>query len=154
IGPLTFNGGHLTTGTGIATLTGNVTANANTNNLSLIEGNVSMSSTRTFNVTNGIFSPDLQVSASVSGAGGITKIGAGEMSLTASNSYTGLTTVSNGILRLENSFALGSTNTGTVVNNGADLSLLSGIHVGLEPLTLSGPGISATFGALHSDFGS
>jgi autotransporter-associated beta strand protein len=154
LGPITFNGGHLTTGTGTATLVGNVTANASTNNLALIEGNVSMSSTRTFNVANGGFSPDLEVSAAVSGAGGISKIGFGEMSLTASNNYSGLTTVSNGLLRLENSFALGSTNTGTVVNSGAILTLLFGIHVGLEPLTLSGPGNSASFGALDSQFGS
>src|SRR5205823_13396753 len=102
----------------------------------------------------GNFSPDLEVNAAVSGAGGVVKIGLGEMSLTASNSYSGLTTVSNGLLLLENSFALGATNAGTVVEPNAVLALLFGIHVGLEPLTLSGPGDGVTFGALHSDFGS
>jgi len=154
IGALTFSGGHLASGTGTATLVGNVTANANTNNLARIDGNISMSSTRTFDVAEGIWSPDLRVDAAVSGAGGITKIGAGEMSLTASNSYSGVTTVTNGFLRLEDSFALGSTNAGTIVTNDASLALLFGIHVGLEPLTLSGPGRAGIFGALSSSFGS
>ena len=46
------------------------------------------------------------------------------MSLTASNSYSGVTTVTNGFLRLEDSFALGSTNAGTIVTNDASLGLL------------------------------
>jgi autotransporter-associated beta strand protein len=154
IGAITFSGGHLSTGTGTATLTGNVTANANTNNFARIDGIVSMSATRTYNVAQGIFSPDLRVAAAVSGAGGILKIGPGEMSLTSSNAYTGLTTVSDGFLRIEDSFALGSTNSGTIVSNTAVLALLFDIHVGLEPLTLSGPGRSTIFGALSSSFGS
>ena len=154
IGALTFSGGHLTTGTGTATLTGNVTANPNTNNLARIDGKVSVAATRTYNVGAGIWSPDLRVAAAVSGAGGITKTGAGEMSLTSSNSYTGLTTVGAGFLRLEDSFALGSTNTGSVVSNGATLSLLFDTHVGLEPLTLNGSGALSSFGALYSAFGS
>jgi autotransporter-associated beta strand protein len=153
IGALTFSGGHLTTGTGIAALTGNITANPNTNNLARIDGNISSTLTRTYNVSNGIFSPDLRVAASVSGAGGITKIGPGEMSLTSSNSYTGLTIVSAGFLDVEDDFALGATNSGTIVSNGAVIGLLFGIHVGLESLTLNGPG-SSIFGALNSDFGS
>jgi autotransporter-associated beta strand protein len=99
-------------------------------------------------VAQGDFSPDLRVAALVSGAGGILKIGPGEMSLTASNIYLGLTTVSNGFLRIEDAFALGSTNSGTIVTNGAVLSMLFGVHVGLEPLTISSPGPSGLFGAL------
>jgi autotransporter-associated beta strand protein len=154
LGPITFSGGHLSSGTGIATLIGNVTANTNANNFARIDGKVSMSSVRTFNVAQGNFSPDLEVAAAVSGAGGILKLGAGEMSLTASNSYSGLTTVSDGFLRIEDSFALGSTNTGTIVANNAALAMLFGVHVGLEPLTVSGPGRSGIFGALSSSFGS
>jgi autotransporter-associated beta strand protein len=154
IGALTFSGGHLSSGVGTATLTGNVTANANTNNYARIDGNVSISATRTFNIAEGNFSPDLRVAAEVSGAGGILKIGSGEMSLTASNAYSGLTTVSDGFLRIENSFSLGSTNSGTIVSSNAVLGMLFGVNVGLEPLTLSGPGRSTIFGALSSSFGS
>jgi autotransporter-associated beta strand protein len=153
IGAITFSGGHLSSGTGTATLTGNITANANTNNFARIDGNVSISATRTFNVAQGLFSPDLRVAAAVSGVGGITKIGAGEMSLTVSNAYSGITTVSNGYLRIEDSFSLGSTNSGTVVNSGAVLAMLFGVHVGLERLTVSGPGLGI-FGALSGSFGS
>jgi len=154
LGVLTFSGGRLSSGTGTATLTGNVTANPNTNNFARIDGKVSMSSTRTFDVAQGTFSPDLRVAALVSGAGGILKSGSGEMSLTASNIYSGLTTVSNGFLRIEDSFALGSTNSGTIVTSNAVLAMLFGVQVGLEPLTISGPGRSGTFGALSSSFGS
>jgi len=154
IGALTFSGGHLSTGTGVATLTGSITANANTNNLARIDGLASISGARTFNVAQGTFSPDIRVTASVSGVGGITKIGPGELSLNASNSYSGLTTISNGFVDVRNSFALGSTNAGTIVSGGAVLGLLSGVHVGLEPLTLSGNGNGNVFGALSSSFGS
>ncbi|HSU54459.1 MAG TPA: autotransporter-associated beta strand repeat-containing protein, partial [Candidatus Dormibacteraeota bacterium] len=154
IGPITFSGGHLSSGTGTATLTGAITANANANNLARMDGKVSIASTRSFNIAQGSWSPDLRVAATVSGAGGIIKLGDGEMSLTASNNYTGLTTVSNGFLRLEDSSALGSTNTGTVVTSNAVLALMFGIHIGLEPLTASGPGQSGFFGALSSSFGS
>jgi len=154
IGALTFNGGHLSTGTGTATLTANVTANPHTNNLARIDGKVFVSSTRTYNVQEGIFSPDLLITASISGSGGINKTGPGEMSLTSSNTYTGVTTVGAGFLRLQDSSALGSTNSGTVVSNGAVLALLFDIHVGQEPLTLNGLGDFSFFGALHSDFGS
>lgn len=154
IGALTLNGGHLTTGTGVASLTGTITATSTNTSPSLIEGRVSMALTRTFDVSEGPVSPDLQVSAEVDGAGGITKTGAGEMSLTASNNYAGVTTVNSGFLRLENSFALGATNSGTIVNSGGVLGLLFGIDVGLEPLTLNGPGGFGIFGALSSSFGS
>src|SRR5262249_5707123 len=107
-----------------------------------------------FDIADGNSSPDLRVAATVSGAGGIIKIGAGEMSLTASNIYSGLTTVSNGVLRIEDSFALGSTNSGTIVTSNAVLGMLSGVDVGLEPLDLSGPGRLGIFGALSSSSGS
>src|SRR5207237_5380341 len=93
LGPVTFNGGHLSSGTGIAALFGDVTINANTNNLARIDGNISLPFTLTFDVADGNFSPDLRINAAVSGPGGITKTGFGVMSLTSSNSYTGLTTV-------------------------------------------------------------
>jgi len=155
LGPLTFTGGQITTGTGTASLTGNVTvtANPNTNGYAVIAGRISMSSTRTFDVADGNWSPDLSVVAAVSGTGGIFKIGPGVMMLIASNSYSGLTTVSDGMLRIEDSFALGSTNSGTIVTNSAVLDLLLDVHVGLEPLTISGPGHSV-LGALNSMLGS
>jgi len=153
IGALTFSGGHLTTGTGTATLTGNVTDNSNTNSQAVIDGKISMSATRIFDTIGHFFSPDLKINAMVSGAGGITKNGVGEMNLTASNSFSGLVTLNDGFVEVDNSFALGTTNNGTVVNAGAVLALRFGVGVGLEALTLAGNGQSI-FGALSSSFGS
>ena len=154
VGAITFSGGRVNTGTGTLQLFGNVTADANTNSFARIDGKMSISSTRTFDVAQGTFSPDLRIAAAVSGAGGITKIGPGEMSLTTSNTYGGVTTVSAGLLVVDDSFALGATNAGTTVASGAILDLRFGIHVGLEPLTLNGPGGFDIFGALSSSFGS
>ncbi|HXJ72033.1 MAG TPA: autotransporter-associated beta strand repeat-containing protein, partial [Candidatus Dormibacteraeota bacterium] len=154
IGALTFTGGHVTTGTGTATLTGNILSIANANAPAIIDGKVFMSSVRIFDTTNHNFSPDLIVNALITGTGGITKNGTGELSLTASNIYSGVTTVNGGFLELDDSFALGSTNAGTIVNAGAVLALRFGVHIGLEPLTVSGPGILSIFGAVSSSFGS
>jgi autotransporter-associated beta strand protein len=154
IGALTFSGGHLSTGTGTATLVGDITANTNPNNLARIDGKISSASMRTYNVSQGTFSPDLRVAAAVSGTGGINKIGDGEMSLTSSNSYTGLTIISAGFFDVENDFALGATSSGTIVSNGAIIALLFDTHVDIEPLTLVSPGTFSIFGALHSGFGS
>lgn len=152
LGPLTFNSGHLSTGTGTASLAGNVTVNLYTNQ-ALIEGRIYLPATRTFDVAAGSYSPDLRVAATVSGPGGITKTGMGEMRLVASNSFAGLTTVGAGNLVVGHSSGLGVTNTGTVVSEGADLFVGFGAQVGLESLILHGSGDGGD-GALISGYGS
>jgi fibronectin-binding autotransporter adhesin len=70
--------------------------------------------------------------------------------LTGSNSYTGLTTVSSGFLRIENANALGTTAGATTVSSGAALQLANNITIAAgEGLTLSGTGIANT-GALRN----
>ena len=63
---------------------------------------------------------------------------------TSANTYTGLTTVSQGILNIRNGASLGAATgtaaTGTVVSNGATLQIQGGITVGNEALTLNGTG--------------
>ena len=54
----------------------------------------------------GMAAVDAQLSGVLSGSGGLTITGDGMLELTASNTYTGPTTVSGGILRLSNSAAL------------------------------------------------
>jgi autotransporter-associated beta strand protein len=65
------------------------------------------------------------VSEAISGSGGITKAGGGVLNLTATNAYTGTTTVESGILRLAPGIlqGLGATGTGndTVVADGATI---------------------------------
>ena len=81
--------------------------------------------------------------------GGLTKKGTGALTLSAANSYTGLTTVSAGALYVQNSGALGTTDTGTTVASGAQLALSNNVNVGNEALTLNGDGIDLT-GALRN----
>ncbi len=82
----------------------------------------------------------LAISAGIFGNASITKTGSGNLILMGSNGYTGLTTLSQGWLWASNSLALGATNSGTVVSNGATLVLEGGIGITNEPLTLNGPG--------------
>jgi fibronectin-binding autotransporter adhesin len=79
----------------------------------------------------------------------LTKTGAGTLTLTGANSYSGLTTVSAGALNIQNVTGLGTTAAGTTVASGAALELQGGIAVGAEALTLNGSGISGG-GALRS----
>src|SRR5213075_3023624 len=94
-------------------------------------------------------SNDLALSGVVSGAGSLTKSGAGTLTLSGANTYSGLTTISAGVLNIQNNTALGTTAAGTSVTSGAALQIQGGITVGAEALTLSGTGISSD-GALRN----
>ena len=72
------------------------------------------------------------------GALSLTKTGSGTQTLSGANTYTGVTTVSAGILGVQNSSALGSATGGTVVDSGATLRLDNGANIASEALTLSG----------------
>jgi autotransporter-associated beta strand protein len=120
VGLLTVDGGSVTLGTGTLTVTsvsmiggsiastgtgklvlqGDVATNASATNAS-ISGNLDLGGvSRTFTVAEGAATTDLVVSAVVQN-GGLTKAGAGALSLVgASNTYAGLTTVSAGTLEL------------------------------------------------------
>jgi len=154
VGDLIFNGGDLDAPSpGSILPTGNITVNSNANSQAVISGRMSVLSNPIIDVTGHFFSPDLSITAQLTGAGGVTKNGVGEVGLTASNSYSGLTTVNDGFLIIQNSSALGTTAGGTVVNSGAVLALTFGVAVPAEALTLAGTGQSS-FGALSSSFGS
>src|SRR6266581_4429544 len=151
---LIFNGGDLDAPLpGSILPTGDITVNRNTNSQAIISGRMSVLSSPIINVTGHFFSPDLNITALLFGAGGFTKNGVGEVGLTASNSFTGVVTVNDGFVEVDNSFALGATNGGTVVNAGAVLALRFGVDVPREALTLAGTGQSG-FGPLSSSFGS
>jgi fibronectin-binding autotransporter adhesin len=89
---------------------------------------------------------------------GITKVGVNTMALEAANTYSGLTTVNAGALRLQGSGTPGNTAQGTVVNgtatgnaNNARVELAGGITVSGESLVIQGVG--TFFGALTSTSG-
>lgn len=69
--------------------------------------------------------------------------------LAGANTYTGLTSITGGSLRVENNLALGSTIAGTEVANNGTLQLANNVTVTGEPLSLLGGGAS-TGGALRN----
>lgn len=88
-------------------------------------------------------------STTPSNFGALTKADSGRLVLLGNNTYSGLTTVSNGILELRHANGLGTTETGTTVGAGAALQLAGGITVGAEALTLSSNGLGGA-GALRN----
>ena len=77
----------------------------------------------------------------------LTKSDVGRLTLLGANSHNGLTTVSNGVLNIQNRAALGSVTGGTFVGNGGTLEVQGNLVIGAEALTLNGTGFSGT-GAL------
>jgi autotransporter-associated beta strand protein len=99
IGSLTMTGGAVS-GPGTLILGGDVQANASSLFSSGIATTLSLgNATRTFNAAAGA---TLVVSGSITGTGGLTKAGAGNLVLagSANNTYSGATTVTGGILNL------------------------------------------------------
>lgn len=156
IGAFTLSGGHITTGTGVLSLNGDITATANAaGRTALIDGVIALGGSRTFTVANGTPASDLTVNATIN-SGSIIKQGAGTMTITGDNTigYGGTTAVNAGVLNIQNAGALGQTGDsdpakGTAVASGAALQLQGGIAVGSEALTLNGTGVAAD-GALRS----
>jgi autotransporter-associated beta strand protein len=140
-GSLTFNagaGGFKLSGNSI-TLTGNVTNNSS--NKDTIGLNMAIAATHDFATTPG----EITVSGIISGAGALTKSGTGTLRLSGNNTYTGLTTINNGVLKLGTTgdgtnTPLGTTAAGTVVNSGGTLDLTGWNLSTAEPLTLNGTG--------------
>ena len=143
--------GSTISGAGTLTLGGTVYVSyvASGSNTASISAPVALGATRIFNVESDgeTANPGLTVSSIISGAFGLTKEGAGKMVLSGSSTYTGLTTISEGELRLgaaggAANTPLGTTAAGTTVTSGAVLGL-NGYTLGAaEPLTLNGTGIS------------
>ncbi len=147
IGPMTLNSGVITNAGGQLGLPGTVTESGT----SYIYGNIyPAGSVLVFSNTGDLYIP---ASISAYSSYGITKAGDGNVYLQASNSYTGLTVVQQGRLQVENSWALGSTSSGTVVSNGATLVLQGSIGITNESLTLNGPGEDWDWGALDVENG-
>jgi autotransporter-associated beta strand protein len=160
IGSLTLGGTSQTstsvaivqTGAGVLTLGGNVTTNATGNPVTApsISGKLNLGSAdRTFTVANGSGSDvDLNVAAVVSGTGvGLIKAGDGTMLLGSANSYTGATTVNNGVLRYGINHAIDSSSVVTVNANAASTTAtldLNGFNGTVAGLNLGGAGQTAS----------
>jgi ELWxxDGT repeat protein/autotransporter-associated beta strand protein len=79
----------------------------------------------------------LELSGTVSGTTGLQMIGPGALILSGANTFTGSMMVSEGVLEIRNSSALGSTAAGTVLQGGSTLVLGGNITVG-DDITLVG----------------
>src|SRR5207247_1558771 len=78
----------------------------------------------------------------IAGASPLTKAGTGPLPLSGANTYSGATTVSAGVLDVQNNTALGATAGATTVAGGAALQLDGSGLVVAEPVTLNGTGIA------------
>lgn len=147
IGSITFSSGSgaFVLGGNAVTLTDNVTNNDDS--IQTIDLGLNMSATRTLAATSGniVMNGVLGQTA----AAGLTKTGNFSLTLTNSNSYAGLTTISAGVLNIRHANALGTTAGATSLTSGAALEIQGGITTAAEALTLNGTGISSG-GALRS----
>jgi autotransporter-associated beta strand protein len=166
---LTVGAGGLTIGNGstidinagatasnAVSLAGNVTSlAASAPNMITGKGEVKLNAARTFDVEDGAAGVDLLIGAKISdgaGAGSLTKVGAGTLSLTNANTYTGGTAVNAGTLAIYSTLALpGWTSVGayTVASN-ATLAVGNGVTDG-EITTILGTGNFVAGGRLGFD---
>lgn len=135
-GSLTKNGNGILTLTTTNNFSGGMSINAGTVNLSGTglpgNGPILNNGSLTANSSGAVNFP-----GSISGSGTFT-VQSGIATLSASNNYTGLTTVSGGTLFVPNANSLGNVSSGTVVNSGAQLYINAPVSIVAEPLTLNG----------------
>ncbi|HEX8897404.1 MAG TPA: autotransporter-associated beta strand repeat-containing protein, partial [Chthoniobacterales bacterium] len=132
---------------------GGIVSNAS-NVTTTLAGNFSLYTNQIFNVASGTTASGVDVNISGSlgdylGNTAVTKQGNGTLVLSGANAWNGLTTISAGVLNIQNAFGLGTTTGGTIVSSGAALQIQGNIAVGSEALTLNGGGI-ASDGALRN----
>jgi autotransporter-associated beta strand protein len=154
IAGLTMIGGVVTNnGAGLLQLGGSVNATSVGSTPARIFSILSLGNfDRTFFVTNGPASTDLEIEARVTGNSGIdlNKDLPGVMSLLVSNSYQGITRVLAGTLHIDDDFAFGTLlGDRVVVHDGATLSLRVGADNIAQNIALNGSGDGGG-GALRS----
>jgi filamentous hemagglutinin family protein len=166
-GPTTLNGGTLKTthssalGNGSAvtiSLNSSALLDISGSNLSIgslassASGSSSVVALGSNSLTIGTNNTSTTFAGVISGAGGVTKVGTGTLTLTEANSYTGSTTISAGTLQVGAGFTTGTLGSGAVTNDSAlifnrsnDLTVASVISgtgtltkLGAGTLTLSG----------------
>lgn len=114
----------------------------------IIEGGAGNSDTIILNVpaqlsgaiTNLLVFANFRIDSRISGNVGLTKNGGNTLELTSASTYTGITNVTDGDLRIfdDNALGAGGGGNGTRVNAGRTLTLTSGIDVADESLDLLG----------------
>jgi autotransporter-associated beta strand protein len=113
-----------------------------------LKGEVTHTGTTTVNtgtLTFGGQDVSQRVASVIGGSGGIAKSGTNLLHLTTANTYTGPTTISEGIVRVNLTGALGTSASGTVIADGATLDVggaagVSTLNLQSEPIAVSGAG--------------
>lgn len=129
---------------GVNTIAGHIDLRGDSDNPSISNTNVNftVASGATLNVTAGISAHNYNTGAPV----GLTKLGAGLMTFTGTNTYTGGTTISAGTLQIGTGGTSGSV-TGNITNNAAlvfnrsDAFTFGGVTSGTGSLTQAGTGV-------------
>lgn len=157
--------GSSTAGSRIASTLGTLNLGGNITVISMgtgingatIAAPVSLGATRTLTIADdGTTATDLTISGAISGTGfGITKAGAGTLVLSGSGSYTGVTTINAGIVKIgaagtSPNSPLGTAAAGTIVSAGAVLDLGGYSLAVAENLTLNGTGIAGNGSLINS----
>ena len=130
--------GHLAFGGGTLLASASLTLDANRGIALTGVGTVSVDPTVT-----------LSYGGEIAGPGNLTKTGLGTLILSGTNTYTGTTTVSGGVLRVQNTAALGATATATTVTSGEAIEIEGAGLVINEPINITGTGVAAA-GALRN----
>jgi autotransporter-associated beta strand protein len=144
VGALSINAGTVATGAGTLTGNGTFSTVANNNVASIITGNLGLGANATFTINDGLMDNDAVISAVISGAFTFGKAGNGVLELSGSNTYSGITTISAGTLRLgatggATNTPLGTTAGSTNVSTSSAALDLNGYTLGTaEALTLTG----------------
>ena len=145
IGTLVLTGSSVATGTGALTLNGDLTTNSSATQATFTGKLALAAGSHTFNIADPVPAtlPDLVISADISGATGFTKTGLGNLKLSGTNTFTGVTDIQSGIVTITNASGLGTSAGGTTIASGAELDLLNGFTLS-EPLSMAGTGINGS----------
>ena len=138
-------------GNNLATVNGTLNLADNSQSLALEgAGTVTLGSAT---LTNAVGGSDT-FSGKISGTGNLVKTGAGTAYLSGASDYSGTTTVSAGVLEIQNANALGSSAAGTTVADGATLKMFNaGAMTVADAMTINGVGDNSQ-GSLRSVGGS
>ena len=135
---LNINGGRLTAGS---------IAGTDTNIVSGL-GKVNLVGPAWINTDDGTY--NRAIASEITGSGSLTKEGTGKLLLTVSNSYSGLTTISNGTLQAAVTNSLGSGDLN--ITTGGKVEVPAGVIVAVNSLKYNGGALEAagTYGATGS----
>jgi autotransporter-associated beta strand protein len=155
-GTVNLNGGSIST-IGFQRISGTATINANGGKITALAAGASFF--RNFAGTGGNNSINLQsggltfdtadlavgITNVLSGAGGLTKLGGDTLTLSASNTYTGGTIISNGVLALSGAGSIKNSSAISINNSTLNVSAASSQLAFAGTLTLNDATLTATF---------